>query len=148
MKFAQYYNVTKRVTELVIEGKMESYDGSHLGVYICEDTHDFWICRILEGYNEEYELEEGKWLVERNKIDKFDVIQFAMENEKLEEFEVLDRHARDIAVDMLEDKDLIDIVILMDDENGLENWDLVECDSLEECVDSIDGGYGIVEEWR
>ena len=35
-------------------------------------------------------------------------------------------------------------VILLDNEDGLTNWDCCEADSLEEAIEIIDGGYGIL----
>lgn len=35
-------------------------------------------------------------------------------------------------------------VILLDDYDGLSNWDCCETDSLEEAIEIIDGGYGIL----
>ena len=36
------------------------------------------------------------------------------------------------------------IVILLDDYDGLSNWDCYETDSLEKAIEIIDGGYGIL----
>ena len=40
-------------------------------------------------------------------------------------------------------KQICQAVILLDEEDGLTNWDCCEADSLEECIDIIDGGFGI-----
>lgn len=40
-------------------------------------------------------------------------------------------------------KQICKAVILLDDYDGLSNWDCYEADSLEECIDIIDGGFGI-----
>jgi hypothetical protein len=32
----------------------------------------------------------------------------------------------------------------MDDEQGLEGWDNLECNSYEEAIKAIDGGFGIL----
>lgn len=49
--------------------EIDSYptgDNKFEGIYVCMDTNDFWISRINKGYNEEYEQEEGKYLVMSN----------------------------------------------------------------------------------
>lgn len=145
MEFAKYYNVTNIVKKLMNEEKISSdWEQYSNGVYVCMDTHDFWICRILEGYNDEYEQEEGSWLVERNKICKYDLISFIEENAE-KKFNVKNRQDRDRIFDNIFTDKLIEWVIKYDDEQGLENWDNLQEYSLEECVNAIDGGYGIVE---
>ena len=42
-------------------------------------------------------------------------------------------------------KDIIKVVIILDDEDGLTNWDCYEAESLEEAIQVIDGGYGILK---
>ena len=39
---------------------------------------------------------------------------------------------------------IIKAVIILDDEDELSNWDYCEAESLEETIESIDGGYGIL----
>lgn len=41
-------------------------------------------------------------------------------------------------------KDICKVVILLDDYDGLSNWDCCEVNSLEEAIEIIDGGYGIL----
>lgn len=146
MEFAKYYNVTKVLEDMLKEDdKLFSYqEGNYQGLYICQDTHDFWVCRILEGYNEEFEQEEGSWLVERNKIDKYDLLEFIQQDDE-DKLEINTRGLRDDAIDSFEAKELIKFVILYDDDKGLEGWDNTQCDSLDECIKVIDGGFGIIE---
>lgn len=146
MEFAKYYNVTSKLNEMIERDNiLFSYQKDYCkALYICMDTHDFWICRILEGYNSEYEQQEDKWLVERNKIDKYRFVEFLKEYKK-DDSETTTRYARDYYINecfLLDD--IIETLILMDDDNGLEGWDNCECDSLEEAVEIIDGGYGII----
>ena len=129
------------MNEKKISSDWEQYSN---GVYVCMDTHDFWICRIQEGYNEEYEKEEGSWIVERNKIDKYDLIDF-IEEEIGREFKISNRQGRVRVIDNIPTDKLIKWVIQYDDNQGFENWDNVQEYSLEGCIDSIDGGYGIIE---
>ena len=72
MEFAKYYNVSDIVDNMMEKKEIDSYptgEDKFLGVYVCEDSNDFWISRILKGYNEEYERDDNMYLVERNKID-------------------------------------------------------------------------------
>jgi hypothetical protein len=146
MDFAKYYNVTNKLNKMLKEGKLNSYEeGLYKGLYICEDTHDIWISRILEGYNSEFEKEDGKWLVERNKISKYDLCEF-LKDKKKDDSKIDNRQSRDFYIDnCFELDDIIENIILMDDANGLEGWDNYEADSLEEAIEAIDGGYGIIE---
>jgi len=80
MKFAKYYDVTSKMNQLIDKGELFSYAKDYYKkLFICMDTNDFWISRVLEGYNSEYDPEQGKWLIEREKIDKYDFIEFLSE---------------------------------------------------------------------
>lgn len=146
MEFAKYYNVTNKLNELIDNGELFSYTKNcYKGLYICFDTHDIWISRVQEGINGEYEEEEGKWLIERNKIDKYDFCEFLKEK-KNDDSNITDRLTRDFYIDKcFPANEILENVILMDDDAGLENWDNCECDSLEEAIEVIDGGFGIIE---
>ena len=147
MEFAKYYNSTKVLDQLLKESKVFSYQEDYCkGVYVCSDTHDMWICRILEGYNNEYEKEEGKWLVERNKIGKYELIDFINEEELTEEkWEVNNKNDLHYVLSNIPIENLIRYTILFDDNQGLENWDNLQCGSYSECIEAIDSGFGIVE---
>lgn len=91
MEFAKYYDVYGVIEEMQSEGEIDSYstgDDKFSGVYVCMDTDDFWISRINKGYNEEYEPEDGKYLVERNKISIYDIMDklYELYRKKLPEF--------------------------------------------------------------
>lgn len=146
MEFAKYYNVTKILSKTINEKKLDCYTKDYYqGLFICMDTHDFWICRVLKGYNEEFEQEEGKCLVERNKIDKYDFIEFVKEKNN-DDSEINNRQDRDYYIDeCLDLNNIVENLISMDDNNGLESWDNYEADSYEEAIDIIDGGYGIIQ---
>jgi hypothetical protein len=78
VKFAKYYNVTDLVNKMIKENKLDCYEDcidNFAGVYICSDTNDFWIARININLKEDYEEEDGVYLIERNKIDNWDVIE-------------------------------------------------------------------------
>lgn len=113
MKF-EYAKYTD-VTELAFEMNPLYAENGYVKVFMCEDTKVFWISRVLKGFDEEYEHDENSYLVERKRIDKFDRI------EKLS----VGKAKR----------------LLKSDE--LENWDYYQFDSLEEAIESIDGGYGL-----
>ncbi|MBD5589376.1 hypothetical protein, partial [Clostridium botulinum] len=95
----------------------------------------------------EYEKEEGKWLIERVKIDKCDFISFIEEKQKIDLI-IRNRQDRDNIISGLEDNFIIENLILFDDDQGLENWDNHECDSYQEVISVIDGGHGIIEEYQ
>lgn len=153
MRFAKYYDVSSFVEKMTDNGDITCYpsgDNKYLGIYICMDTNDFWISRILKGYDENYEENPDKYLVERNKFSNIDVIEKVCEifngkiplitnkdndyTRRIKSHNFFDRYAT---------KQICQAVILLDDEDGLTNWDCCEADSLEECIDIIDGGFGI-----
>lgn len=154
MEFAKYYDVSGVVEKMQSEGEIDCYptgDDKFSSVYVCMDTNDFWICRINKGYNEEYEPEDGKYLVERNKISIYGVMDKLHElyRKKLPKFKEIDLsyEMKNKAHDYLKrfkTKDIIKAVVMLDDFDGLSNWDCCEADSLEGAIDIIDGGYGIL----
>ncbi len=146
MEFAKYYNVTSKLEKMIESGVLNCYEkGLYKGLFICSDTHDFWVSRILEGYNKEFEKEDGKWLVERNKLDKYAFCEFVKEL-KNDDSHIGSRYSRDYFIDKCFNMDeIIEFVIRMDDTEGLEGWDNNECDSYDDCIKVIDGGYGILE---
>ena len=116
------------------------------------DTNDFWICRILKGYNEEYEQDENMYLVERNKFSIYDVMdklhdQFGKRLPEFKENELsyVQKNKAHDYFRKFKTKDIIKAVIILDDEDGLSNWDCCEAESLEEAIGIIDGGYGILK---
>jgi len=143
MKFAKYYDVTSKMNQLIDKGELFSYAKDYYKkLFICMDTNDFWISRVLEGYNREYDQEQGRWLIEREKIDKYAFIDFLSEKTG-KEYEVNDRYQREYIIDRVPVDKVIEYLILMDDDKGLEGWDSLECDSLEEVIEALDGGFGI-----
>lgn len=153
MEYAKYYNVSSLVEEMQKAEEIICYptaDNKFEDVYICMDTNDFWISRINKGYNEDYEKEEGKYLVERNKISIYDVMDKLHElySKKLPDFKETDlsfemKNKCHRYLDKFKTKDICRAVILLDDWDGLSNWDYCEVNSLEEAMKVIDGGYGV-----
>ena len=154
MEYAKYYNVSNLVETMQKAGEINEYptgNNSFKGVYVCMDTNDFWISRIVEGYNEEYEKEEGKYLVERNKLDIYNVMDKLHElySKVLPDFKNSDKQFEmknkcHNYFKKYKTESICRAVILLDNEDGLTNWDCCEADSLEEAIEIIDGGYGIL----
>lgn len=150
MEFAKYYDVSNIVKDM--KSKEEIYYDEYEGVYVCMDTNDFWVCRILKGYNEEYEEVENMYLIERNKISIYDVMDKLYEQygKKLPEFKEGEWSAykKNKVHDYFKKFNTLNIikaVLIIDDENGLEGWDCFEEKSLEKAIKTIDGGYGILK---
>ena len=89
-------------------------------VYICPDTNDAWIGRILVGYDDEYNKNPEKVLVERNNIDGYGAKYYNIKSPN---------YAK---------------MVLQEDDFC--NWDVYECESLAEAIELLDDGYGIIEE--
>lgn len=152
MKFAKYYNVSSLVEKMTKNEEITYPVGQdkYFGVYVCMDTNDFWICRILKGYDENYETNPDKFLVERNKFSNEDVIEKICEKFN-RRFPTITKEDNSYTIriklhrfiDRCATKQICKAVILLDDEDGLSNWDCCEANSLEECIDIIDGGFGI-----
>lgn len=111
-KFAQYTEITDYVHKL----KPESKDEGFVRFFICPDVWDYWFIRILEGYNEDYEQEEGSYIMERNKIE-------------------MDRKGENLSLSKLKR------IVLEDDGS---NWDFQQSFDIEELVDMLDEGFGIL----
>lgn len=153
MEFAKYYDVTEYVKELCKNKELECYVGCDFkGVYVCEDSNDYWIVRISKGYNADFEEDENSYLAEREKISLYDVADKLSEayGRKLPQF---DTPISDFAyrneikrwIDRFSDKQIIKAVLQIDDFNGLENWDCWDSDSMDEIIRDIDGGFGIMK---
>ena len=155
MEFAKYYNVSDIVDDMIKNEEIDCYptgEDKFEGVYVCMDTNDFWISRINKGYNEEYEEDENKYLVERNKISIYDVMDklHEMYGKKLPEFKedeifYIQKNKVHDYLRKFSTLNIIKAVIILDDYDGLSNWDCCEADSLEEAIEIIDGGYGILK---
>lgn len=154
MEFARYYIVSDVVDDMIKNKEIDCYPTGKEkfeGIYVCMDTNDFWISRINKGYNEEYEKDENKYLVERNKISIYDVMDKLHEQygKRLPIFKASDmqfeqKNKVHQYLKKFNTLSIIKAVIVLDDEDGLSNWDCYEADSLEEAIEIIDGGYGIL----
>ena len=91
MEFAKYYNVSNLVEEMQKAEEIDCYptdNDKFECVYVCMDTNDFWISRINKNLNENYDREDGKYLVERNKISIYDIMDklYELYSKKLPNF--------------------------------------------------------------
>lgn len=112
LEFAKYTEVTKLAKELN-QGYAE-----YERIFVCPDTNDMWLCRILKGYDYEYEKDENSYLLERNKI------------------ELPWKH-------YTVGEEFVKICL---EEDDFCNWDSEQSYDLEELIEMVDGGFGIIEE--
>ena len=84
-------------------------------VYITPDTNDYHILRVLKGYSEDYEKVKGSWILEHQMIGKPKGVGIRS-NSHLKQ-------------------------ILIEDDGS--NYDYAVFQSLEECIEEVDGGFGI-----
>lgn len=155
MEFAKYYDVSDIVEQMQVNEEIDGYpsgEDKFKGVYVCMDTNDFWVSRILKGYDEDYNQNENKYLVERNRISIYSVMDklYDMFGKRLPAFKESDKdYERKNKVytylRKYSTKEIIKVVIVLDNEDGLSNWDYCEADSLEGAIEIIDGGFGILE---
>lgn len=114
-KFGIYVECTTLAKKL---DKYDMYLGVH-SVWVCRDTHDYWIAKVHENLNDEYESEEGTWLIERNKID----------HEHIGSNSPTD----------------LSRAIKLDLDDGC-NWDNFQCDSYVNVIDVLSQSFGVVLE--
>lgn len=90
-------------------------------ILVCVDVHDFWIARILKGYrydeDEGYVRKEDSYILERNNISKRRKENITSEHK-------------------------LKIVLSKDD---FSNWDCENCESEDDALMMLDGGYGFCE---
>lgn len=155
MEFAKYYEATNVVEDMLNKKEIDCYptgEDKFLGVYVCMDKSDFWVCRILKGYDENFEHDDNKYLVERNQISVYDVMyklheQFGKELPvfRKNEWSVYMKNKVHNFLNQHNTLDIIKAVLILDDEDGLSNWDYYEEESLEKAIAGINGGYGILK---
>ena len=133
MQFAKYYDVTTIMHE---EYKKAGYSN----IYICQDVTDYHIIRVLPNYNEEFEYEEGKILVEMENISIWEVLEsYDEDSTGLNKNDIHDM------LSVFSDENIFKHIMQIDcEEHGMENYDIKEVESLEEAEEIIDGGFGIV----
>lgn len=111
-EFAKY----TEITDLAFRVNPEYKKNNYVRLFICPDVWDFWLVRILEGVNEEYENEEGSFILERNKI------QMNTKGETL----------------------TVSKVTKILKEDDFSNWDNVQGYDIEELINELDDGFGII----
>lgn len=110
-EFAKYTEITDLAFELRPEWKEEGY----IRFFICNDVWDIWFIRVLEGVNEDYDREEGVFLLERNNIGK-------------------DSRSQDLNINKVKK-------IIQEDDGS--NWDIKEYYDINKLIDDIADIYGI-----
>jgi hypothetical protein len=111
LETGKYTEITDLAFEINPDYKKESY----IRFFVCPDVLDIWLVRILDGFNEEYEKEEGILLLERNNIPK-----------QYKGYTV----------------GINDIKRIIKEDNG-ENWDIKEYTDIDDIIDDLDSGFGI-----
>ena len=111
-EFAKYTEITDLYKKYSTD--LQEGDG-YTRFFICLDVNDFWIVRVLEGFNAEYEKEEGTFLMERNNVQK--------ESKK-------------------QDLSLSKVIELVK-EDDFSNWDIIEYFDMTDLIDDLDGGFGL-----
>lgn len=111
-EFAKYTEITDLVFEINPNCKNEGF----VRFFICPDVWDFWFVRVLEGYNEDYETEEGSYILERAKIE-------------------MSRKGENLNISKVRN------IIINDDGS---NYDFHHGYDIEELIDMLDNGFGII----
>jgi hypothetical protein len=115
-EFAKYTEITDYAFKVNPNYKNDKY----VRFFICQDVWDFWFVRILKGY--ENDEEEGyvenpnNYILERNKIE-------------------MDRKGQKLTLSKVKQ--------IIEEDDG-SNWDLQQGYDIEELVDMLDGGFGII----
>ena len=149
MKIFKNYNGTKIMEEN--KKKLFSYadDESIIGVYVSMDIFYAHVYRIVKGYNEEYEKEDGTYLIEQENIHKSDVVEKILKLRGRSPLTVKKVISNRIEVNKIINnatpKEVIWAALSLDNDNGLETYRVYECHSLEDAIELIDDGYGIIE---
>lgn len=103
------------VTELAHKCNPDYKTSGVIRVFLCLDVWDIWVYRIYENRNIDFETEEGKYLLERDRVGKEN------KSDKLSIFR---------AKRILEN-------------DSFEVWDSEESYDIEELIEMVDGGFGI-----
>ena len=101
------FGIYTEVTDYALKHNPEYEKSNYIRFFICSDTYDFWYCRILKDFNEDYNEEVGSYLLERNKIPN------------------------DFKGQLMNEYLLRKIV----EEDSFENWDLKQSYDLDELID-------------
>lgn len=111
-QFAKYTEITDFALKLNPQYEIDGY----IRFFICPDVHDVWFVRILKDLNEDYDVEEGSFLLERNKIDN-------------------DYKGQELTMQRV--RSIIE-------EDDMSNWDIHQENRIDELIDTLDNGFGII----
>lgn len=117
LEFSKYTDITK-FAKTINQTMFDIYEK----VYICPDTLNWWLAVIQKGVNEDYEEDEDMYLVERDKID---YPNYSKCNDRFLNPNV--------------------VRSVLEKWDG-STWDNQEADDLDEAIQIVDGGYGIIPE--
>lgn len=125
MEFNKGYNVTEIMEKAISEGKLNVHYkvSDTFKVYIVKDVWDVWVYRVHENLNEDFEHSDGEYLIEMIDISKEDIAE-----KLVEEFEY-DRDdfqgdCRNFLENVKSIEDIAKSCMLIDMDNGMENWDM------------------------
>lgn len=156
LEFAKYKKVTTIAKQLAELNLIDSvYRDDINEIYICHDTHSYWVVRATEGFNCEFE-EDDMWVLERERIDKDILINYILNSDYIKLLNAKEKIARLIKyhedkpgcsyrsmlnsqIELLTTEETILAILMCDSDNGLSNWDIYDycdLDSLEKELES------------
>lgn len=121
LEFAKYTDITTFAKELSSE--YNQYEK----VLICPDVNTSWVARILLGFDDDYNVCEDAVLIESNNLDKFGV----KHNKHFKSWTNI-AYAK--------------AILEADLETGLENYEIIECDDMDEAFKKLSDISGIIQE--
>lgn len=104
------------ITDFALDINPEYQTSKYIRIFICPDVWDFHLVRILKGYNEDYEPDEDSYIMERN---------------------IIPMERRDENLSIRKVRKIIE-------EDNLDNWDYYQSYDLDDLIERIDGGFGII----
>ncbi|XZH78569.1 hypothetical protein ACSW8S_17030 (plasmid) [Clostridium perfringens] len=144
--FLKILNVTERLDVLDKMGISLDYkNNNYKEVYITNDVNDIWVYRVLEDTNSDYEYEEGTYLIERECIDKNELVEFMKKNIDGNDNVVLSKEDICSYLKNASTGDIVDSILIIDSENCFENWDSTQCGSYSKVKEVILESYDLEE---
>lgn len=104
------------ITDFAFKHNSEYEESWYVGIYICPDVNSFWLIRLMKDRNEDYDVSEWTYLIEREEIIK------------------------DRKDEILTEKKVKEII----ENDTFENYDILECYSKSDAIETIDWGYWIL----
>lgn len=115
-EFAQY----TEITDYAFRVNPSYKDDKYVRFFICQDVWDFWFVRILKGY----ENDEEKGYVENPE-------NYILERTKI----AMDKKGQKLTLSKVKQ--------IIEEDDG-SNWDLQQGYDIEELVNMLDDGFGII----